>query len=65
MNNLYVSVYSLLLISISACSNKVSQNFNEPIAIRLSQPDSLYFGGTDHENCERLYAFQLVNSTPP
>lgn len=64
MNNLYVSVYSLLLISISACSNKFSQKIKEPLSITLNQPDSLYLGGTDHENCERLYSFQIVNSNP-
>ncbi len=64
MKFIYFSAFSLIIFTLSSCCNKLTQKFNEPIAIRLSQPDSLYFGGTDHENCERLYAFQLVNSNP-
>ena len=64
MKLIYISAYTLIIFIISSCCNKFTQKISEPLSITLNQPDSLYFGGVKNGNCERLYSFKIVNSSP-
>ncbi len=64
MKLIYISASTLIIFILSSCCNKFSQKINEPLSITLNQPDSLYFGGGEMGNCERLYSFKIVNSSP-